>query len=96
MDRRNDLIYYTGTRTDDLMESRTSNSEMTNEVANIVKMPLTRVSIQSAAEFLVACYATLHPAMSVRRSVSRSVGWSPFYFFCVFELFEHTAPAQMP
>ena len=54
MDRRNDLIYYTGTRTDDLMESRTSNSEMTNEVANIVKMPLTRVSIQSAAEFLVA------------------------------------------
>ena len=36
--------------------------------------------------FLVACYATLHPAMSVRRSVSRSVGrlvgWSvPFLLF---------------
>ena len=34
-------------------------------------------------------------------SVGRLVGWSPFYlspfyFFGVFELFEHTAPAQMP
>ena len=50
--------------------------------------------------FLVACYATLHPAMSVRRSVARLVGrlvgWSvPFLHFGVFELFEHTAPAQM-
>ena len=26
--------------------------------------------------FLVACYATLHPALSVRRSVRRSVRWS--------------------
>ena len=48
------------------------------------------------AFFLVACYATLHPALSVRRSVGWSVGRSPFYFFGVFELFEHTAPAQMP
>ena len=62
----------------------------------------------TACVFLVACYATLHPAMSVRwlvgrlvgwsvaRMVGRSDGWSPFYFFGVFELFEHTAPAQMP
>ena len=33
---------------------------------------------------------------SVGWSVDRLVGWSPFYFFGVFELFEHTAPAQMP
>ena len=37
---------------------------------------------------------------STPRYVSPSVGWlvgrSPFYFFGVFELFEHTAPAQMP
>ena len=46
--------------------------------------------------FLVACYATLHPAMSVRRLVGRSDGRSPFYFFGDFELKEHTAPAQMP
>ena len=26
--------------------------------------------------FLVACYATLHPAMSVGRSIGWSVGWS--------------------
>ena len=32
--------------------------------------------------FLEACYATLHPAISVRRSSGRSV-------FGVFELFEH-------
>ena len=31
----------------------------------------------------------------VGRSVSWSVGRSPFYSFGVFELFEHTAPAQM-
>ena len=31
--------------------------------------------------FLVVCYATLHPAMSV----GQSVGWLvPFYFFGVF------------
>ena len=46
--------------------------------------------------FLVACYATLHPAMSVRRSVGRLVGQSPFYFFGVFKFFERTAPAHMP
>ena len=33
------------------------------------------------ALFLVACYATLHPAMAVRWSVGWSVGRSPFYFF---------------
>ena len=38
--------------------------------------------------FLVACYATLHPALSVRRSVT-------LYFFWVFEIFGFTAPAQM-
>ena len=45
--------------------------------------------------FLVACYATLYPAMSVRRSVGPSVRRSPFYFFYVFALFGFTAPAQM-
>ena len=47
----------------------------------------------TALLFLVACYATLHPAMSVRRSVgwsvgqsvnpsiSRSVSWLPFILF---------------
>ena len=33
---------------------------------------------------------------STPRYVGRSVGRSHFYFFSVFELFEHTAPAQMP
>ena len=37
---------------------------------------------------------------STPRYVGPSVGWSvgrsPFYFFGAFELFEHTAPAQMP
>ena len=36
----------------------------------------------------------------VGQLVGRPVGWlvgpSPFYFFGIFELFEHTAPAQMP
>ena len=41
--------------------------------------------------FLVACYTTLNPAMSVRWLVGRS----PFYFFGVFDLFELTAPAQI-
>ena len=50
--------------------------------------------------FLVACYATLHPALSVGRSVGQSVGgWSvgpsPF-FFGVFKLFGLTAPSQVP
>ena len=64
------------------------------------------------ATFLVACYATLHPAMSVGLSAGHLVGWSVgrmvgrlvgwlggrslFYFFGVFELFGHKAPAQMP
>ena len=52
--------------------------------------------ILSSRHFLVARYATLHPAVSVRRSVGWSVGRSPFYFFGVFELFKHTAPAQIP
>ena len=39
---------------------------------------------------LVACYATLHPP------VCPSVGRLAFYFFGVFELFEHTDSAQMP
>ena len=33
---------------------------------------------------------------STTRYVGPSVGWSTFYFFGVFVLFEHTAPAQMP
>ena len=46
--------------------------------------------------FLVACYATLHPALSVRRSVRRSVRPSvTLYFFWVFAVFGLTAPAQM-
>ena len=44
--------------------------------------------------FLVACYAILHPTLSVGWSVGRlvgwlvgrSVGWSPFYFFRIFKL----------
>ena len=35
-------------------------------------------------QFLVACYATLHPALSVGWLVGQSVGRSPFYFFGVF------------
>ena len=39
--------------------------------------------------FLVTCYATLHPAMSV--------GWLvPFLLFLVIELCKPTAPAQYP
>ena len=50
--------------------------------------------------FLVACYATLHPALSVRRSVCPSVGPSvrpsvTLYFFWVFAVFGLTAPAQI-
>ena len=41
--------------------------------------------------FLVTCYATLHPALSVRRLVGRS----PLYFFYSFYFFDLTAPAQM-
>ena len=33
---------------------------------------------------------------STPRYVGRSVGWFPFYFFSVSELFEPIAPAQMP
>ena len=35
----------------------------------------------NAKSFLVACYATLHPTLSVRPSVRRSVGPSHFPFF---------------
>ena len=45
--------------------------------------------------FLVACYATLHPALSVGRSVGRLVGRSPFYFFGIYKLFGLTAPSQI-
>ena len=38
--------------------------------------------------FLVACYATLHPAVSVRRSVGPSVTLDVFAFFSILE---HTA-----
>ena len=34
-------------------------------------------------------HATLHPALSVGRSVGRLVGWSPFYFFYDFISFGH-------
>ena len=49
------------------------------------------------SEFLVACYATLHPALSVRRSLGPSVGPSvTLYFFgFFFAVFGLTAPAQM-
>ena len=43
------------------------------------------------AFFLVASYATLHPALSV----GWSVGWSHFTYFYVFFFFDRTAPAQM-
>ena len=42
--------------------------------------------------FLVACYATLHPAFSVRSSVRRYV---TLYFFGIYGVFGSTAPAQM-
>ena len=50
--------------------------------------------------FLVACYATLHPALLVRPSVGPFVGTSvglsvTSYIFVVFEVFGFTAPAQM-
>ena len=34
--------------------------------------------------------------LSVSQLVGWLVGWSPFYFFGVFELFGLTAPSQMP
>ena len=55
-------------------------------------------------KFLVACCATLHPALLVRPSVSPSVRWSvrrlvrlsvTLYFFWVFAVFGLTVPAQM-
>ena len=42
--------------------------------------------------FLVACYATLHPALSVRPSVRRSV---TLYFFGIYGVFGYTASAQI-
>ena len=61
---------------------------------------LQHLNADAGSSLLVACNGTLHPAMSIRRSVgwlvARLVGQSPFYFFGVFKLFEGTAPAQMP
>ena len=48
--------------------------------------------VQKLSRFLVVCYATLHPALSVRPSVGPSV---TLYFFWVFAVFGLTAPAQM-
>ena len=46
--------------------------------------------------FLVACYATLQPALSVRPSVRRSVRPSvTLYFFWVFAVYGLTSPAQV-
>ena len=46
--------------------------------------------------FLVACYTTLHPALSIRPSVGLSVSRSvTFYFFLWFYIFDLSAPAQM-
>ena len=52
-------------------------------------------SIFGHLNFLIACYATLHTAMSVGLSIGWLVGWlvgwlagrSPVHFFSVFELF---------
>ena len=41
-------------------------------------------------------YVSRLNSRSVGRLVGRLVSRSPFYFFGVFELFEHTALAQMP
>ena len=52
------------------------------------------------SRFLVACYATLHPALSVRLSVGRSVGHT-FTFFMNFIFWPHcscpnaTLPSNM-
>ena len=45
--------------------------------------------------FLVACYATLHPALSVGWSVCLSVTFYFFYDFYVYLFCDLTAPAQM-
>ena len=48
------------------------------------------------SNFLVACYATLHPALSVRRSVGQSVRPSvrhTLLFFVFFFMYSLTAPA---
>ena len=62
----------------------------------VMKYRFSCVSMIFFVLFLVACYATLHSAMSVRWLVGWLVSQSPFYFVGVFELFERTAPAQMP
>ena len=43
--------------------------------------------------FLDACYATLHPALSVGQSVGQLVGRS--HFFLCFLFFDHTTSARM-
>ena len=58
------------------------------EETRSAKLPLFRRVLRYSAPRYVG--------WSVGRSVGWSVGWSSFYFFGVFELFEHTAPAQMP
>ena len=45
--------------------------------------------------FLVTCYATLHPALSVRWSIGSSVTLYFFCFFVFFAVFDLTAPAQV-
>ena len=58
--------------------------------------PKVAVVHQNIDLFLVACYATLHPALSVRPSVGPSVRPSvTLYFFGVNGVFGLTAPAQM-
>ena len=50
------------------------------------------LKICTQGRFLVACYATLQPALSVHLSVGPSV---TLYFFQLFAVFGLTAPAQM-
>ena len=68
--------------------------EVTMTIAGLVSLILPLLFL-----FLVACYATLHPALSIPPSVGLSVGLSlgpsHFTFFLVFAVFGLTAPAQM-
>ena len=55
------------------------------------------IKIHQTHIFLVACYATLHPALEVRWSVDPSVRPSHFiiFFFLGFGILGFTAPAKM-
>ena len=76
--------------------------------AVILMHAFTRSLVHSFARLLIciftlvcafACllvHAFVHSLILVAWSVGRLVRQSPSYFFSVFELFEHTAPAQMP